>query len=80
MLPWEGRGRGLEEECRRLGGGGHSYVPISIIDFDSLYTLSSWFCTHTIIFGLLFPGATGFLMDYGGTFLLVATLAVNTAP
>ena len=32
---------------------------------------------HTIKFGLLFPGATGSLI---GTFSLVATLAVKTAP
>ena len=31
-------------------------------------------------YGLLMDYVTGLLMDYGGTFSLVATLAVNTAP
>lgn len=49
----------------------HSYVPISVIDFDNMYTLRSWYFTHTIKVGLLFLGATGLLMDYGAPFHLL---------
>ena len=95
VLPWKGRGGGLEEERKRLGVRTSSgcaladkpwmlYIilpqPISIIDCDNMYTLVFLPGLHIQKSWAAFSLSNRFVNRLWGTFSLVATLAVNTAP